>query len=72
MGKIYLIHTIKIRFLKTSQNSQENTRLGVSNFNKIGGLRGTLLKMRLRHTFFPVNFEKFLRTPPVPATLKGD
>ena len=33
-------------------------------FNKVGGLRpGTLLKKRLRHRFFPVNFAKFLKHP---------
>ena len=32
--------------------------------NKIGGLRpATLLKKRLRHRCFPVNFVKFLRIP---------
>ena len=33
-------------------------------FNKIAGLRpSTLLKERLQHRCFPVNFAKFLRTP---------
>ena len=33
-------------------------------FNKVTGLRpATLLKKRLWHRCFPVNFEKFLRTP---------
>ena len=33
-------------------------------FNKIAGLRpATLLKKRLWHRYFPVNFAKFLRTP---------
>ena len=33
-------------------------------FNKVAGLRlATLLKKRLWRTCFPVNFEKFLRTP---------
>ena len=33
-------------------------------FNKFAGLRSaTLLKKRLWHTCFPVNFVKFLRTP---------
>ena len=33
-------------------------------FNKVEGLRSaTLLKKRLWHRCFPVNFEKFLRTP---------
>ena len=33
-------------------------------FNEIAGLSlATLLKKRLWHRYFPVNFEKFLRTP---------
>ena len=33
-------------------------------FNKVAGLRpATLLKKRLWHRYFPVNFVKFLRTP---------
>ena len=44
-------------FLKISQNSQENTFARVS-FNK-----ETLLKKRLWHRYFPVDFVKFLRTP---------
>ena len=33
-------------------------------FNKVAGLRpATLLKNRLWHRYFPVNFAKFLRTP---------
>ena len=33
-------------------------------FNKVAGLRpGTLLKKRLWHRWFPVNFAKILRTP---------
>ena len=33
-------------------------------FNKVAALRpATLLKMRLRHRCFPVNFVKFVRTP---------
>ena len=33
-------------------------------FNKVAGLRpATLLKKRLWHRCFPVNFDKFLRTP---------
>ena len=39
-------------FLKTSQNSQGNTCLRPA----------TLLKKRLQHSCFPVNFVKFLRT----------
>ena len=32
-------------------------------FNKVAGRRATLLKRRLWHRCFPVNFSKFLRTP---------
>ena len=33
-------------------------------FNKVSGLRpATLLEKRLWHSYFPVNFVKFLRTP---------
>ena len=33
-------------------------------FNKVAGLRfATLLKKKLRHRCFPVNFAKFLKTP---------
>ena len=46
-------------FLKISQNSQENTCL----FLKAADLRpATLLKKRLWHRCFPVDFAKFLRT----------
>ena len=39
-------------------------------FNKIAGMRPpTLLKKRPWHRFFPVNFVKFLRTPPVAASV---
>ena len=41
-------------FLEISQNSQENTCARVSFF-------ATLLKKRLWHRCFPVNFAKFLR-----------
>ena len=44
----------------TSQNSQENTCARVSFLMK---RPATLLKKRLWHRSFPVNFEKFLRTP---------
>ena len=51
-------------FLEISQNSQENTCARVSFFNKVAGLRpATLLKKRLWHRCFAVNFAKFLRTP---------
>ena len=51
-------------FLKISQNSQGNTCVGVSFFNKVAGLSlVTLLKKRLQHRCFPMNLAKFLRTP---------
>ena len=31
--------------------------------NKVAGLPATLLKQRLWHRWFPLNFAKFLRTP---------
>ena len=41
----------------------------VPEFNKVAGLRPvTLLKKRLWHRCFPVNFSKFLRTPSVAAS----
>ena len=47
-------------FLEISQNSQENTCAGLSFLS----LRpATLLKKRLRHRCFPVNFVKFLGIP---------
>ena len=50
-------------FVEISQNSQENTCARVF-FNKVARLRPvTLLKKRLWHRCFPVNFAKFLRTP---------
>ena len=50
-------------FLEIWQNSLENTCARVF-FNKVVGLRpATLLKRRLWHSCFPVNFVKFLGTP---------
>ena len=51
--------SIKKMFLEISQNSQENTCARVSFLIK---LRATLLKKRLWHRCFPLNFAKFLRT----------
>ena len=46
--------------LKSPQNLQENTYARVFS-NKVADLRpATLLKNRLWHRFFPVNFAKFL------------
>ena len=51
-------------FLEVAQNSQENTCDGASFFNKVEGLTpATLLKKRLWHKCFPVNFAKFIRIP---------
>ena len=47
-------------YSQNSQNSPENTCATVSFLIK---LPTTLLKKRLRHRCFPVNFEIFLRTP---------
>ena len=52
--------SIKIVFLEISQNSQENTCFRVSFSIKLQA--ATLLKKRLWHRYFPVNFAKFLRT----------
>ena len=50
-------------FLEISQEPQENTCARVSFFNKVASLRfATLLKKRLWHRCFPLNFAKFLRT----------
>ena len=50
-------------FLEISQNSQENTCAEVSFLIKLQVSRlATLLKKRLWHRSFPVNFAKFLRT----------
>ena len=55
---------LKKKFLRISQNSQENTCACVSFFLWNCSLRhSTLLKKRLRHRCFPVNFEKCFRTP---------
>ena len=48
---------------KIFQNSQKTPVLSLF-FNEVGGLRpATLLKKRLQHRRFPVNFAKFLRAP---------
>ena len=53
--------SVKKVFLKISDNSQENTRARVSFLIKLQA--SGLLKKRLWHRCFPVNFAKFLRTP---------
>ena len=50
-------------FLKISQISPENTSARASFLVKSGLMPATLLKKRLWHWRFPVNFVKFLRTP---------
>ena len=57
-------YSVKKVFLKVSQNSREGICARVSFSNKVAGLRpATLLKKRLWHRCFLVNFVKFLRTP---------
>ena len=55
--------SVKKVFLEISQNSQENTCARVSFLIQLQGSPATLLKKRLWHRCFPVNFAKFLRTP---------
>ena len=50
--------SVKKVFLELLQNSQENNCARVCFLNKVA----TLLKKRLWHRFFPVNFAKFPRT----------
>ena len=55
---------VKKMLLKNSQNSQEKTYARISSFSKAAGLGLTiLLKEKLWHGCFPVNFAKYLRTP---------
>ena len=49
-------------FLEISQNYEENTCTRVSFLIKLQAVPATLLKKRLCHRCFPVNFAKFLRT----------
>ena len=56
--------SIKKVFLKTSQNSQESTCARFCAWVRHWNFRPvTLLKKRLWHRYFPVNFETFLRIP---------
>ena len=56
--------SVKKMFLKISQNFQENICARVSFLIKLRGLRAaTLLKKKLWHKCFPMNFAKYLRTP---------
>ena len=55
---------IKCSSQKISQNSQENTFVGVFFLNKVSDLKpATFLKKSPWLRFFPVNFAKFLRIP---------
>ena len=56
--------SVKKMFLEILQNSQENTRARVSFLIKLQARPrpATLLKKKLWHRCFPVNFAKFLRT----------
>ena len=49
--------------LEILENSQKNTCARVSFLIKLQAEPATLLKKRLWHRCFPVNFVKFLRTP---------
>ena len=55
--------SIKKVFLEILQNSQENTCVRVSFLIKLQAWPATLLKKKLWHKCFPVNYVKFLRTP---------
>ena len=55
--------SVKTLFLEISQKSQQNTCARVSFLIKLQPRSVTLLKKRLWHRWFPLNFEKFLRTP---------
>ena len=55
--------SVKKVFIEMSENSQENTCARVSFLIKLPARLETLLKKRLWQSRFPVNFEKFLRTP---------
>ena len=55
---------IKTVFLEISQKFSGKYLCQSLFFNKVAGLRpASLLKKRLWHRCFPVNFAKFLRTP---------
>ena len=55
--------SVKKVFLEMSQNSQKNTCARVSFLIKLQAPPATLLKKRLWHRCFPVNFVEFLSTP---------
>ena len=62
---------VKEVFLEISQYSQENTCARVSFLITLLAAPATLLKKRLWHRCFPVNFEKFIRTPFLQNTSGG-
>ena len=63
---------LKTVLLKSSPDSQKNTCVGVSFFNKVAALRpATLLKKRLWHKCFPANLVKFSRSPFLQNTTDG-
>ena len=63
---------LKTVLLKSSPDSQKNTCVGVSFFNKVTALRpATLLKKRLWHKCFPANLVKFSRSPFLQNTTDG-
>ena len=55
--------SVKKVFLKISQNIQENSSARVSFLIKLQAGRLQLIKKRLWHWCFPVNFTKFVTTP---------
>ena len=55
--------SVKKMFLEISQNSQESTCSMVFVLIKLQVWSATLLRKRLWHRCFPVNFAKFLRAP---------
>ena len=63
--------SVKKGFLRNVATFQENTCARVSFFIKVASLRlSTLLKKRLWHRCFPVNFAKFLRAPSQQDTVR--
>ena len=55
--------SVKKKSLKIFQNSQEKACVRVAFLIKLQAARATLMKKRLWHRCFPMNFAKFLRTP---------
>ena len=63
--------SVKKVFLEISQNSQKNTCARVSLLIKCRSQSATLLKKRLWHRCFYVNFAKFLRTSLITEHLRA-